>query len=610
MRQGDLRNDDVSAVTTTRGALALTSWHRFNAAALDMLARLSRGAVPSLLFLVALCFFSYGPGFLRLPPIDRTEVVYAETSREMLEEGRIIDPRYMGERERHRPIGNYWAQMASAGSLGAVIGSAAKADIRAYRLPSLIAVGLAVALTLLLLRPLIGGRQALIAGALFAVSPIAALQAQLGIAESVTLAPAVAAQLALLRLYASGDDDRRRGMASLFWISQGIAITLDALLVPILTVATLVALWVMDRDLGWLRRLKAWWGIPVMLVLGSPWIMALTLAEGGMPFSGLSPMEVTKALGGAQAMKFKAWPLTFCLGLLAGLVFCSPLLVPAARRLWEDRQRSRVGRFLLAWLAGYLAYLELISSKPALYSVQVMLPAATAAVALALARERDDAPLDWPGTFPAWPGYLFSVAVPMLYFAAQRLADARIGAGAVLLSVPAAVLLALAAHAAGSGRAAAWLVLTVAGAAVFLATTFGALMPLLTKGWTTEVIAAAARPLSVCAGGPAAVIGYREPSAVFAFRPRNVHLSADGWQPSAGAVAVEQRQLTAFQARAGALGMKTEPKACLETINVTRGCGLNFTVFVVSGSEAPSSCPAVPVPECAAGGPRVRKPCS
>ena len=591
-------------------------WDRVEAASQRCLARVSGGFVSSLLLLLLLCALAYGPGFFRLPPIDRTEVVFAQSSRDMLDAGRLTDPRYVGERERHRPIGTFWAQMASAGAASAVAGPEVRATIQPYRLPSLLSVSLAVLLTYLLLRPLVGARAALVSAALLAVTPIAALQAQLAIAEGVTLGPATAAQLALLRLYAGRDDDPDRAgpwLALLFWAAQGIAITLNALAVPILSLATLIALWVMDRDTRWLGRLRAWWGVPLMLFLGAPWIVALVLAEGGMPFSGLSLNDILKALGGSQAMKFRAWPLTFTLGLLAGLLFVVPLLRPAAERLWAERGRDRVSRFLLAWLAGYLVYLELISSKPALYSVQVMLPAAATAVALLLSCDGQTAPLRWTGRFPAWLGYGFAAAIPALYFAAQRLVDAGLAGPALLWSLPAAVLLALGAHAASRGRAASWVLLTVGGAAVFLATTFGVLMPRLDKGWTTEVIAAAAGPLAACSGGPVSVVGYREPSAVFAFGPANVHAGAAGWTPAAGVVAVEARHVADLEARAKAAGMPVRRAACLEAINVTRGCGLDFTVFVVSGAAGAASadrCATSSVVACGGDRSRTRKPCS
>ena len=53
---------------------------------------------------------------LLLPPVDRTEIVYAQSSRGMLERGTAIDFSYEGERFAFRPIGIYWLQ-AGAGKL-------------------------------------------------------------------------------------------------------------------------------------------------------------------------------------------------------------------------------------------------------------------------------------------------------------------------------------------------------------------------------------------------------------------------------------------------------------------------------------------------------------
>src|SRR4051794_27215378 len=46
------------------------------------------------LALVALCLAVYMPGILRLPAVDRTEIIYAETTRDMVAHGDWTDPRY------------------------------------------------------------------------------------------------------------------------------------------------------------------------------------------------------------------------------------------------------------------------------------------------------------------------------------------------------------------------------------------------------------------------------------------------------------------------------------------------------------------------------------
>jgi 4-amino-4-deoxy-L-arabinose transferase-like glycosyltransferase len=548
------------------------------AACRAILDRIAASRLAATALLLALVLATNLPGVLRLPPVDRTEVVYAETSREMLRDGRLIDPRYLGNRERHRPVGTFWLQMASV----KLAGPGAADSIAAYRLPSLAGVALAVLAVFWLLAPVTGGRVALGAAALTAVTPIASLQAHLAITEGVTFGWAVLAELALLRIYVAEAGVPTRGLALLMWAALGVAITLNALAVPILCVATLVALYTLDRELGWLKRLHAGWGLPVMIALGSPWIVALVMAEGGWPFAGMSLNEILDLLGGSQAMKLRAWPGTFTLGFIVGFLPGVLLLWPALRRLWRGRADDRLPRFLFAWIAGYLVYLELISSKPALYTVQVMLPAAAAAVMLLLSPERAAA-MRFPGSVAGWPGLAFAALYPVLVVVLHRLTHTPLTAGMIAGALTVAVLLALPALAAQARLATAWLVTTVAGFAAFLAFTFAVLLPSQKSAWTTEVLAEAVRPLKSC--GDVAIVGYREPSAVFTFGARNVFLSPADLKASKRA----PRYVVAEEASTGGLQVSgNTPGYCAEAFNVTRGCVQRFTVLetVANGGGA------------------------
>ncbi len=163
-----------------------TTVDRLETASTRLLDRLALSPRLSAAALLALALLSYLPGMLALPPVDRTEVVYAQASRDMIGSGNMIDPTYEGERVAFRPIGIHWLQVAS----GEVLGSTAQRAIATYRLPSLLGGVLAVLAMWWLARPLIGDRRALISAALFAVTPIVALQAQLSIPEGpLLLAP-------------------------------------------------------------------------------------------------------------------------------------------------------------------------------------------------------------------------------------------------------------------------------------------------------------------------------------------------------------------------------------------------------------------------------------
>ena len=360
------------------------------------------------LVLTLLCLAVNLPGIVRLPAVDRTEVIYAETTRDMVARGNWLDPLYDGQVQAFRPIGTFWAQALSSSLAGAQHAR----DITVYRLPSLIAVTLAVLALYLLARPMIGSSAALIASGLFAVAPLTVLLGTLGIAESLSLLPATVAMLALLRIYVAGRDDDTRTLAMLFWVALGAGMLVNALLVPILVLVSLIALRFIDRDLWWLDRLQAAKGLPLALIIAAPWLL-VRFYQDGLPFSGLSWHGLIRALGGAQDMKHRALPGTFVLALLLGFLPGTALLIPALSRLWNARA-EKLARFLIAWVTGYLVYLEMLSSKPGTYMAQVMFPALAIAVGTLVAR-KDGVPAPLKGNLIPWPP--LAALMPVALFA-------------------------------------------------------------------------------------------------------------------------------------------------------------------------------------------------
>ncbi len=546
--------------------------------------------------LLALAVFAYLPGVLLLPPVDRTEIVYAQTSRDMLKRHDYIDATFEGERFAFRPIGIYWLQIGA----GKLLGHDARHAIATYRLPSLIAGILSVLALWWLTRPVLGERRAIIAAALYAVTPIVALQASLSIPEGPLLLSIVVAQCALLLLYCAPESDRENAtwLAAAFWVALGFGMLLNALAAPILSLTTIIALYVFDRRIDWLKRLRPLWGIPLMLAIAAPWIIIRAHFDG-VPFSGLTWGEFIRALGGAQDMKWKAAPLTFTAALLLGFMPGALLLVPALKGLWQNREAA-LQRFLFSWIVGYWIYLELIASKPALYTVQAMFPAAAAAVALALDRGLPEAAnqngklaipplslrLPWwlvlPGTVALFAGILaVSGVAPSIV----------VVLGALLITA----VFTLAALAMRDGLAAAWLTTSIAGFAVFIAFTFAVLMPHIRMAWPAPRIAEAIAPLRRCVTGPVGVAGFREPSTTFVLG-HDADSSIDqiaGWMAGgddAIAIVEDRYQPDLAKALAARSATPAARVGCVEAFNVMRGCPLHFSIYATGPDPLDPGC--------------------
>ncbi len=180
---------------------------------------------------------------------------------------------------------------------------------------------------------------------------------------------------------------------------------------------------------------------------------------------------------------------------------------------------DQASRFLLSWAVAWLVVLEVLSDKPATYSVQVIFPAFAIAVAMFIAS-------------PA------AAEKRALRFFAHPLVPAAIALTLFLLLTPYAVMrewpsaaivavsLVIAAFAALAGRVrslAQWSILAVVTFGLYAATLLGLVLPSIRQIWPAREIA---RHVDACGGKPVWILGFREPSAAFHARHRQTSSSA------------------------------------------------------------------------------------
>src|ERR1700761_7912818 len=95
-----------------------------------VLARLARRPFAALALLGLLLWL---PGVLSLPPLDRDESRFAQSSRQMVESDNPVDIRFGHVPRYKKPVGTYWLQALSTATLG--LGDDSR--IWTYRVPSL-----------------------------------------------------------------------------------------------------------------------------------------------------------------------------------------------------------------------------------------------------------------------------------------------------------------------------------------------------------------------------------------------------------------------------------------------------------------------------------------
>ena len=304
-------------------------------------------ALAAILIVALVCFL---PGFTTMPPIDGDEPGYAVAAREMVASGDYSTIRLQTDDAEWRPRGAYWIQ--------ALVVAVAGGDppIWVYRLPSL-AAGVAAALLTWWLAMAFGApRMALLAGLFAAASGVLGLQARLAAPDAILLAAATLAGGALARVWLKRSDDVT---AALFWSGIGIGILAKGIVVPAMAVMAVIILFLRDRDVTWVRRLRPAGGLVWAFLIVSPWLIAVALtvlqgAGGGPDAEFLARISAPFQLRAPPGSYFLLLPL------LIGP--CATFIFLAFRWIGREFTQSVV-YFAFAWGGPLWLAAELIPTK-------------------------------------------------------------------------------------------------------------------------------------------------------------------------------------------------------------------------------------------------------
>lgn len=484
------------------------------AGALFSFAERSHGRACALLLLVAAALFA--PGFASLPPMDRDEPRFAQATRQMLETGDAVAIRFQGEARNKKPVGIYWMQAAVVEAAEAMGVPAARATIALYRIPSLAGAVLAVLLTYAAGVAFTTRRAAFVAAVLLASTILLGVEARLAKTDAVVAATVAAAMAVLARAWFNRDEPGFRlgwGAVLAFWVAIGVGILVKGPITPAVPLLAAVILAWSDGSAGWLRRLRPWTGLLVVLVVVLPWFVAIGLKTGGAFFSEAVGQDMLAKVGSGQEAH-GAPPGTYLAAFLATGWPLAPFLLLALPFAWRLRRDPGV-LFCLAWAIPMWLVFEAVPTKLPHY-VLPLYPALALLVGLAAERQA----LALSGWAPRLVmGWLPALALVLLAVVGVGLArfEGVVPVVAVLLLLAAlgfAVLAWVKAMAAETGSAA----LAATATAILVAWgVYAAAVPLVSIVRISPRLAAAAMA-APCSPTGYATAGYREPSLVFLTR--------------------------------------------------------------------------------------------
>ncbi|MDX2223407.1 MAG: glycosyltransferase family 39 protein [Rhodospirillaceae bacterium] len=546
------------------------------------------GARPYAL-LTLLCFFALLPGIARLAPVDRDEARFMQATKQMVESGDYGRILFQDLPRDKKPPGAHWLQAG-------VVNTLAGGDtgiVAAYRLPSVVAVWLAVMLIAGTGRRALAPGVGLAAGAILATMTAVVVETHLAKADAPLLLCATICFAALLAAYTAMPAQRLPpSLVGGFWLALGAGVLVKGPIILAVVALPIAALAAADRRVGWLAALKPAVGAPLALAVLAIWPLVSGWDEV-LRFSGAAAAQDLwpKLVAGIE--DHGAPPGTHA---VAALVTLWPwaFLVPATLfSAWRARGEPVV-RFCLAWIGPFWLLLEIVPTKLPHYPLPV-LPALALLIGAAVCKARTRA-----APAEKLPRAVSSIAVAAhialcgVFLVTLALIDTPGAFGTIpILSILAlAVLAAMPLAAVSDANLTRMATRTAFAATVFYAATFRHALPETPSLNVSARLAAAVRAASPDGDADIALVGYHEPSAVFLLgTPTQLTDAAGGAAVLAdrpGAlVAVTAEDLPVLARTLSARGGKIERIAEISGYNYGRGEAVTLILLRRKSSPMP-----------------------
>jgi 4-amino-4-deoxy-L-arabinose transferase-like glycosyltransferase len=523
------------------------------------------------------------PGILSLPALDRDESRFAQSSRQMVETGNLVDIRFGHVPRYKKPIGIYWLQSAST----AVLGMGSDSRIWTYRVPSLLGGIAAAWATVWCALAFAGAEVALVAGLLMLGSVLLTAEATIATTDAVLLACVLGVQGVLLRVYRGAREPDAPEPSSrliwLGWVACAAGILVKFPVVPGVAIVTVVGLVAWDRDWRWLARLKPARGFLLTLLLVMPWLIAITIqSRGAFLEQSLGNDFAAKIAGGQESHGM--WPGYYLL-LSAASFWPAILFIAPGVVIGIARRGEPAIRFLLVWAGAWWLLVEAVPTKLPHY-VLSSYPALAILGALFVLTPPDSVSSIWI-TVARWIAAIQFAVGAALLAAGPVVLPRLFGIGDVwwlMALAGAGSCLAIAALVFALRRIFAWAVmLSVLAMLVFVPVLTAGTAPRLSRIWVSRNL----KPMVVAntqpGDPPPALAGYEEPSLVFALGADVVLTdgtgAADAGAKAGGLALVEDQEKGAFLARLAELQSDATPVGDLDGFNYSRGRKVHVALY-------------------------------
>jgi 4-amino-4-deoxy-L-arabinose transferase-like glycosyltransferase len=230
--------------------------------------------------LTVLCLLLYLPGLGILPPLDRDESRFTQSTKQMIETGDFVQPRLQEEARNKKPVGIYWMQAITAEALSGTPYN----SVWAYRIPSVLGGIFAVLFVFGIGAKLYDRETGLVAGGLMASSLLLIGEAHIAKTDAVLCACTTAAQLMIAHFFVAARQGAPKPPLR-YSIALGVALGLGILvkgpIAPLVCGLTIIGVSLWEGRWGWFWSMRPILAFYVIILMNVPWLVAIMLVTKG-----------------------------------------------------------------------------------------------------------------------------------------------------------------------------------------------------------------------------------------------------------------------------------------------------------------------------------------
>ena len=332
------------------------------------------------ILLLIFCIIPFFIGLESIPPLDRDESRFTQSSYQMIETNDYININFQDEIRAKKPIGIYWIQAFSAKIFGSD-------KIIAYRIPSFLGALVSLITIWFFSRTIFGKSVSLIIILFFALNLLFIFEAHIAKTDTVLLAMICLQQYLLFLIFLNKEKNFKFDyfIPICFWCFTSIGVLIKGPVSIIILLLTTISLSFLRKNWSIFLKIKPIFGLLVGTCIILPWLLSIQESSGGVFIAKAITEDFIPKLVGQQE-GHGAYPGTY---ILISIFILWPIacFIPFTISFILRKKDNLAIQFLLCWIIPFWIVLELIPTKLVHYPLPVI-PALIMLIATSFMKNR------------------------------------------------------------------------------------------------------------------------------------------------------------------------------------------------------------------------------